>query len=88
MEVLIKEKFEKDLDSISTPKVFDAILLVIDNMEKTKTLKGFRNLKKLAGFTNAYRIRISDYRIGIVYENNIVYFVRVLHRSKIYKNFP
>ncbi|WP_374754821.1 type II toxin-antitoxin system RelE family toxin [Dyadobacter psychrophilus] len=44
--------------------------------------------KKLKGFSNAYRIRIGDYRVGIFVENNIVELARIAHRKDIYKVFP
>ncbi|MGH8000971.1 MAG: type II toxin-antitoxin system RelE family toxin [Brasilonema sp.] len=46
------------------------------------------NLKKLKGYDNAYRIRIGDYRIGIIFDDETVMFQRVLHRKDIYRYFP
>ena len=46
------------------------------------------NLKKLKGFEDAYRIRISDYRIGLFIIDNTTVFARFLHRKDIYKFFP
>ncbi|MFP4128637.1 MAG: type II toxin-antitoxin system RelE family toxin [Desulfonatronovibrio sp.] len=45
-------------------------------------------MKKLSGFKNFYRIRYSDYRIGIALQEDKVVFIRVLHRKDIYKFFP
>jgi mRNA interferase RelE/StbE len=57
-------------------------------MYKKLILSEIKNVKKLKGFSNAYRIRIGDYRIGVTFENNIVKFARVAHRKEIYKIFP
>jgi mRNA interferase RelE/StbE len=46
------------------------------------------NCKKLKGSTNAYRIRLGEYRIGFVFEDDHIDFVRFLHRSKVYDVFP
>jgi mRNA interferase RelE/StbE len=46
------------------------------------------NLTKLSGSSGFYRIRVSDYRIGIVVEEDEVVFVRCLHRRDIYRHFP
>ncbi|NET50360.1 MAG: type II toxin-antitoxin system RelE/ParE family toxin [Merismopedia sp. SIO2A8] len=35
-----------------------------------------------------YRIRIGDYRIGIIAKGDLVSFIRVLHRREMYRNFP
>ncbi|MEH1829111.1 MAG: type II toxin-antitoxin system RelE/ParE family toxin [Nostoc sp.] len=45
------------------------------------------NLKKLQGYENAYRIRVGDYRIGIIFDGETVLFQRVLHRKDIYRYF-
>ena len=60
----------------------------IENVETAVNLGEIKNLKKLTGFSLYYRIRIGDYRIGIKIENQIVEFVAVEHRKKIYRIFP
>jgi len=82
------QKFSKDLDSIDARHVREAVLEVIENVEKADVLSDIRNIKKLKGFVNAYRIRIGDYRIGIFIERDLVQFARVVHRKDIYKLFP
>ena len=43
----------------------------------------------MEGFTDFYRIRIGDYRVGIELENdNSVTFLKLKHRKDIYKYFP
>ena len=46
------------------------------------------NLKKLKSDGDYYRIRIGDYRLGLIIENGTIIFVRLLHRSEIYRYFP
>jgi mRNA-degrading endonuclease RelE of RelBE toxin-antitoxin system len=50
-------------------------------------INGIRNLKKLKAQGSHYRIRMGDYRLGLVIEEDTVCFVRFLHRSEIYKFF-
>ena len=57
-------------------------------MEKADSIHDISDIKKLKAEGNFYRIRFGDYRVGIIVEDNIVFFVRVLHRSDIYKYFP
>jgi len=61
---------------------------IAENVESATKITGIRNLKKLTGFKNAYRIKIGHYRIGIFIENNKVEFARVVHRKDIYNMFP
>jgi len=53
-----------------------------------ETIQDINNIKKLTGFKFHYRIRIGDYRAGIVIKNNEVIFERLIHRKDIYKYFP
>lgn len=46
------------------------------------------HLTKLEGYDSYYRLRVGDYRIGIKTENDVVIFMRVLHRKEIYRYFP
>jgi mRNA interferase RelE/StbE len=46
------------------------------------------NLKKLSGYKSAFRVRIGDYRIGVIIEKNTVTFVAFAHRKEIYNRFP
>jgi mRNA interferase RelE/StbE len=52
------------------------------------TVSDIVNIKKLSGFKYHYRIRIGNYRVGIVIKNNEVIFERFLHRKDIYKYYP
>jgi len=61
----------------------------IQQVEAAETLRELPNLTKLSGASGFYRIRIGDYRIGIAVENDeVVEFVRCLHRRDIYRHFP
>jgi mRNA interferase RelE/StbE len=42
----------------------------------------------LVGFSNAYRIRLGDFRVGLFLDNDVVTLARILHRKDIYKLFP
>ncbi|HRO41300.1 MAG TPA: hypothetical protein PL009_00595 [Flavipsychrobacter sp.] len=47
-----------------------------------------KNLKKLTGFNDYYRIRIGDYRIGIFLDGETVWLAAFAHRKDIYTYFP
>ena len=46
------------------------------------------NLKRIESSGKYYRIRLGEYRLGLVFENGAVTFVRCLQRKNIYRYFP
>jgi mRNA interferase RelE/StbE len=88
MILKISRSFEKDTDKISDQTVLDKISEMIDHVEQAATIRSIKNSKKLTGFKEYYRIRIGDYRIGLIYRNQEVIFTRFHHRKEIYKYFP
>lgn len=47
-------------------------------------------LEKMTGYTNKYKIRVGDYRIGITIkkQTQILVCQRIAHRKDIYRIFP
>jgi mRNA interferase RelE/StbE len=88
MKVQYLKRFSKDLDNVTKPKDKKAVLEIIVSVKEAKTLANISNIQKLTGFSNAYRIRVGDYRIGIFVEEDIVQFARIANRKDIYKIFP
>ncbi len=88
MKVEFLKKFSKDIDKVSRKKDKELILDAINLIKESDNLRGFSNIKKLIGFTNAYRLRLGNIRVGIFLENDVVQFARVAHRKDIYKIFP
>ncbi len=88
MIVKIDRSFEKDTNSIKNKQILHKIADCIERVEKSNSIKEVTNLKKLKGTNQYFRIRIGDYRIGLVIKGNTVIFERVLHRKDIYKKFP
>jgi mRNA interferase RelE/StbE len=88
MKVQYLKRFSKDLDNLTKPKDKNVVLQVILSIKDAKTLADISNIKKLTGFSNAYRVRVGDYRIGIFVEGDTVQFARIAHRKDIYKIFP
>jgi len=88
MEIKIDKSFQKDTRRIKDKHVLQRITNTIANVQRAKTLEDIKNLKKIQGAQSMYRIRIGDYRLGIIVSNNTVEFIRCLHRKDIYKYFP
>lgn len=81
--------FLKDLKALKSTPVFESIrTLVFEEIPNLLSFEEIRNLKKLKGTENCYRIRIGDYRIGLILDDETITFVRVLHRKDIYRYFP
>jgi len=88
MEIKIDKSFQKDTRRIKDKHVLQRIANTIANVQRAKALEDIKNLKKIQGAQSMYRIRIGDYRLGIIVTNTTVEFIRCLHRKDIYKYFP
>jgi mRNA interferase RelE/StbE len=64
------------------------IKAVIEDVEAAEDLGTIAPLNKLQGYQVYYHLRVGDYRLGLIVEQDQVIFVRVLHRKEIYRYFP
>ena len=88
MKTVYKSRFLKDAEKLPD-KIKSAVLeIAFKQVPNLENIQDIGNLKKLSGFKDFYRIRYSDYRIGIVARHDEVVFLRVLHRKDVYKYFP
>jgi mRNA interferase RelE/StbE len=88
MNFEIEKAFERDFRKLNSKELARSISEVIKQVSEASNLHEIPNLKKLTGYKSAYRIRIGDYRIGVVTERNTIIFVAFAHRKEIYKRFP
>ena len=88
MKTAFKASFLKAIKKINEMQLKADIAEAIRNVESAETLKQIKQLKKLKGYRQYYRIRIGNYRIGLMIESEIVYFVDIDHRRNIYRIFP
>ena len=89
MQVEFKGKFRRDLSKIKDKQVIRAVISAIENVEGASRIAQIQNLVKLKEYEVHYRIEIKgNYRIGVIIRGEKIWFVRVLHRNKIYKQFP
>ena len=51
-------------------------------------LSELKHVKKITGNDFAYRIRIGNFRIGFLFNEQTITLVRILNRKDIYKYFP
>jgi mRNA interferase RelE/StbE len=88
LKVEFKSSFAKDLRKIKERKIKQQVLGIIEQVEKARDLQEITEVKKLQGADNYFRLKIGDYRIGLILEQDRVLFVRFLHRKDIYRYFP
>ena len=83
---IIDRSFERDVKRLPQPiqvkikSLIDTILLA----SNLSTLQA----TKMEGAKNAYRIRVSDFRIGFYIEDEVIILSRALNRKEIYRYFP
>ncbi|MCF8104324.1 MAG: hypothetical protein K9K64_02465, partial [Desulfohalobiaceae bacterium] len=62
--------------------------IVFVDLPEADDIQQISGLKKLKGYNAYYRLRYSDYRLGISIVEDKWVFNRVLHRKDIYRYFP
>ncbi len=88
MKTDFKKSFTKDLKKIREQDLKKRVATAIKRAEEAKSLRKVENIRKLRGSDRYYRIKIGDYRIGLKLKDNMLIFIRFLHRRDIYKYFP
>ena len=61
---------------------------MIEQVEAARLFQEISNIKRLDAKGKYYRIRVGDYRLGLVFEQGTLTFVRCLNRKEIYRYFP
>ena len=89
IEVRYAETFLKDLKQIKSTPYYQKIKRVcFTELPAYNAVADIKNLKKIEGYKDFFRIRIGDFRVGISIHGNKVQVLRVLNRKEIYRYFP
>ena len=88
MKTTFRRSFMRDLKKVKDQTVLPRVRKVIEVVEAATDIQGIGDFKKLAGTHNCYRIRIGEYRLGVVIDEDAVDFVRCLPRRDLYRYFP
>ncbi len=88
MKTAFRDSFDVDVSAIRDAALLRRIGKVIEQVEAARTFQQIPNLKRLEATGKYYRIRVGDYRLGFVFEQGVVTFVRCLDRKEIYRYFP
>ncbi|MBK1693149.1 plasmid stabilization protein [Chromatium weissei] len=89
MQLIYTQSFNRDLDKIMhLPVVKQRLAHLLLALQQAASLTELNGVKKLQGYDGYYRIRISDYRLGLKQTEKHIEVVRFLHRKDIYRLFP
>lgn len=88
MQIEFTKKFGKQIEKCHDYSVRARLTKAINSISKAERLSEIKNIKKLKGHNHFYRLKIGDYRIGLVFKDKTVIFAAFDHRSDIYKYFP
>lgn len=88
MKVAFRQAFAKDLKKLCNQSLLDRIKSAIEVVETASSLNEVTGIKRLEGEDSYFRIRIGDYRVGLILLGDTVVFVRVIHRKEFYRYFP
>jgi len=88
LKVEFNESFLKDLKAVKDKSVLAKVKATIENAEQSESLDSITHLKKMRGSREYFRIRIGDFRVGLMLEGDTLVFIRFLNRKDIYRYFP
>ncbi len=63
-------------------------LFLNEEISQISSLTQLKNIQKLRGHANFFRIRFGDYRLGISYDGKELILHRIIHRKEFYRYFP
>ena len=88
MDIRVNKKFLKELSMLPIRERSKIEKFLFEEAETYENLKQVPSIGKLQGYHNFYKIRFGNYRAGVRFENNTLFFERLLHRKDIYKFYP
>lgn len=88
MKVVFTSRFNRDLKTIRDPSLRSEVGAAIDQLLSANSISEVKQVKKLSGFENAYRMKLGEYRIGFLLVGQAVWLGRFGHRKDIYRRFP
>lgn len=81
MQVIITPKALKDLKQLH--KVSQ--ILIIERLKKLETGSPATSIERLAGYKNAFRVRVGNYRVVYRIIGRKIYVVLIGHRKDVYR---
>ncbi|MEX0642007.1 MAG: hypothetical protein WD468_04865, partial [Pirellulales bacterium] len=75
MKTAFRGSFKRDVKRIQNDRILAGVRHAILDVETAAQWSDVPAIKKIRGATNAVRIRIEDYRIGLFIEDDVAEFV-------------
>ncbi len=88
MTIDYKASFHGDIKKLKDKEQAARLKEIISEIKAVKNLSEIKNIRKIEGSPNHYRIKTGDYRIGLVLSGDTIMLVRFLNRKEIYRYFP
>ena len=88
MNVGYKKRFLRDLEKLPEYIKQRVQEIAFVDLPEADDIQQITGLRKLKGYSAYYRLRYSDYRLGISIVEDKLVFHRVMHRKDIYRYFP
>ena len=88
MNVIYLRSFLNDIKKIKDKNLKSKVKDFIIKLEEAETIEALANVRKLKGYSVAYRAKIKEYRVGIYYDSDTVELARLVKRNDIYNVFP
>jgi mRNA interferase RelE/StbE len=83
-----KASFLRDIKKLKDKKQAAILKEIISEIQSAKNYSEIKNIRKIEGSPNHYRIKTGDYRVGVVLTDDTLILVRFLNRKEIYRYFP
>ena len=88
MEIRYRTSFGRDLRRERHSDLRRGVERVVDLLQRAPSVANVPGLVSMQGYANHYRVRVGDYRLGIIVDGDTAILVRFLHRRDIYRHFP
>ena len=88
MKLRIDRSFDKDVKKIKSKVIKNRLEKIIFEIKASDKISDITNLKKIQGTRNYYRIKMGDYRLGLIITKKEAQLIRFLHRKEVYRYFP
>ncbi len=88
MIIEVDNSFKKDFKKIKNLELEKRVIDKLNKIEKVNNIYDISNIKLMKWFSDFYRIRIWDYRIGFKLEWDKLILLRIRNRNDIYNIFP
>ena len=79
--------FRKELLNLPTETQLQ-VIKCLENIEKATTFSEISHLKKLKGHSEYFRVRLSNYRIGLFWTGQSFIAETIAVRGNFYKKYP